>query len=364
MTFFSQKTFLIAPLDWGLGHATRCIPIIAHLQSLNCTVIIAAEKSTLKILTEAFPAIQTLPLRGYRVHYSRKKYLFFLNLLFQLPKIVLRIYNEHLWLKKVVKNHKIDAVISDNRFGLYHQRLPCVYITHQLCIKTGTPFMDKLVKKIHSNIIKKFTHCWVPDFVDKTKNLAGELSHAAVKPNNVKYIGCLSRFKSNYKPTNKPYGIVAVISGPEPQRTIFEKILLKQLHTYNIKSLLVRGLPENEDGEALLQTANLEVKNHLSLQNLNNAMQQANWVIARSGYTTVMDLVKIDQRAILVPTPGQTEQLYLADYLYQQKLFFSAPQHDFDVAAAIKSAELFPSRSLKVDMELYKQVITQFVQSL
>jgi uncharacterized protein (TIGR00661 family) len=364
MTFCNQKTVLIAPLDWGLGHATRCIPMIEELQLLNCTVIIAAEKATLKILTEAFPTIQALPLHGYRVHYSRTKYFFFFNLLLQIPKTLLRIYIEHNWLKKVVKKYKVDAIISDNRFGLYHHQVPCVYITHQLSIQTGNHILDKLVQKIHFNSIKKFTHCWVPDFEDRENNMAGALSHADNIPSNVTYIGCLSRFKKDSVAAKKPYSIVAVISGPEPQRTIFEKILLAQLHHFKGKSMLVRGLPNQGDKISLMQNGNLTIKNHLSMQDLNATILQADWVIARSGYTTVMDLVKIGQRAILVPTPGQTEQEYLADYLYKKQLFFIASQHDFDVAAAIQGAKLYQLQPIMVNMDLYKQVITQFVHSL
>ena len=363
MAFSYQKTILIAPLDWGLGHATRCIPIIAHLQTINCKVIIAAENATLKILTEAFPAIQSIRLTGYRIHYSRTKTFFLISLLSQVPKILLRSTNEHYWLKKVVKKYNVDAIISDNRFGLHHPVVPCVYITHQLSIQTGNPFMDKLMQKIHFNSIKKFKYCWVPDFEDGDNNMAGLLSHPNSLPSNVTYIGCLSRFKDICKP-DKPSGIVAIISGPEPQRTIFEKILLKQLHQFKGKCMLVRGLPELHNKMSLLQNGNLEVKNHLSMQDLNAAMLKADWVIARSGYTTVMDLIKIRQKAILVATPGQTEQEYLADYLYKKEYFFTASQHNFNINAVIESAKIFPANLPAVDMDLYKQVITKFVQSL
>jgi len=364
MAFFYQKTILIAPLDWGLGHATRCIPIIKELQSVNCKVIIAGEKATLKILSEAFPALQTIHLRGYRVHYSPKKSLFALYLLIQSPKILLAIYKEHQWLKKVVKKYTVDAVISDNRFGLYHTSLPCVYITHQLNIKTGNRFLNKLVQKLHFSTIKKFTHCWVPDFENANNSMAGILSHADNAPFNVSYIGGLSRFKGNSITTDKLYSIVAVLSGPEPQRTIFENILLVQLQQFKTKSLLVRGLPNEINILAPLGKGNLEIKNHLNMHDLNEAMLQAEWVIARSGYTTVMDLVKIQQRAILIPTPGQTEQEYLADYLTQKKFFFTASQQQFDLAAAVKEALIFPSGIVTVNMDLYKQVLADFVHLL
>ncbi|MGB4845901.1 MAG: glycosyl transferase family 28, partial [Ferruginibacter sp.] len=180
---------LVAPLDWGLGHTTRCIPVILKLIELNCEVIIAAEGPAKFLLQQEFPEAEFVNLRGYRITYSRSRALLFFRLFIQFPKIINRIYAEHSWLKKAVIQNKIDAVISDNRFGLYHAKIPCIYITHQLCIKTGNRLTERIAQKLHYRYINKFKECWVPDLKEEI-NLAGKLSHPVTFPHApVKYIG-------------------------------------------------------------------------------------------------------------------------------------------------------------------------------
>jgi len=171
-----KSRILIAPLDWGLGHATRCIPIINELLANNCEVLVAAENGTKSLLQKEFPQLVFLPLAGYRIKYSYQRSLFPLKILLQSPGLIYSICKEHHWLKKTVKTYNIDAVISDNRFGLFHSSIPSVYITHQLLIKTGNNFGEKIAQKIHYWFIKKYSICWVPDF-EGDNNIAGELSH-------------------------------------------------------------------------------------------------------------------------------------------------------------------------------------------
>ena len=357
-----KKTILIAPLDWGLGHVTRCIPIIKKLQELNCTVIIAAEGATQLIIYQSFPSITCLPLPGYYIRYSRKKTLFAIKIILQIPKILSVIYKEHSWLKKVVKNYAVDAIISDNRFGLYHHSVPSVYITHQLAIQTGNSIADKLAQMIHLHFIKKYTQCWVPDFEGKD-NVAGKLSHPRHVPFNTTYIGCLSRFQS-ISLIKKTFDVVIVISGPEPQRTIFENMLLAQLNSFTGKVLMVRGLPGRNMDMSSLNINNQEVYAHLSTKELNQVIQQGKMVICRSGYTSVMDLIKVQQKAILVPTPGQAEQEYLANYLCDKEMFYSVPQHKFDLQKALDAAASFPYRFPLFNMEQYKKTVEHFVSNL
>ncbi len=358
-----EKTVLVIPLDWGLGHATRCVPIIKQLICLNCKVLIGATGAQKKILADAFPGIEIIALEGYKIKYSKNRRLFLLALLLQFPKIFRTIFKEHDWLKKINKERKIDAVISDNRFGLYHATLPCVYITHQVALKTGVPFLDSLASRIHLNIINRFGRCWIPDFEEFGYSLAGELSHPVVSPKKVTYTGCLSRFEVLESRT-KIFEVVAVVSGPEPQRTIFEKLLLKSLGSCKGKVLLIRGLPEALENLSHLESETLVIKNHLDLYDLNEVITQAEIVICRSGYTSIMDLVKLKQKAILIPTPGQTEQEYLADYLQEKNFFYSLKQENFDLERALEGAKKFPFNFPAVDMDQYKEAVTQFVQSL
>jgi len=354
-----RHRILIAPLEWGLGHATRCIPIMKELLNQDCEVLIAAEGATLYLLKQEFPALTFLPLKGYRMKYSRKKYFLSWKILAQFPKILFTIYNEHKWLKKIVKENKIDAVISDNRFGMYHAAIPSVYITHQLLIKTGNTITERIAQRIHYYFIKKYNECWVPDF--EVNGLAGELSHPKKLPQKIKYIGALSRFELN--DVKKKYDVLISISGPEPQRTIFEDQILNEMRPYTGKVLFIRGLPEN-DKEIKNENHLVEIKNHLSAKQLNEAILQSGIIISRCGYTSIMDLIKLQKKAILVPTPGQTEQEYLAKHLMETKMFYTISQKDFVLQNALQQAHSFSFCLPEYNMEQYKNVIDEFVQSL
>lgn len=356
----------MAPLQWGLGHATRCIPLIKQLINQNCEVYIAAEGAAYSLLKQEFGEITFLPLMGYNIQYSRKKYFLPWKIFAQLPKIIFTIYKEHQWIKKIAKEYKIDAVISDNRFGMYHSKITSIYITHQLVIKTGNSLIEKIGKKIHFYFINKYTECWVPDFAQRATDgeingLAGDLSHPKNLPKNIKYLGALSRFE--LYTAAKKYDLLISISGPEPQRTIFENKILSDLQSYSGKILFLRGLP-NETATLKIKNSGIEIKNHLSGMQLNEAILQSNIVISRCGYTTIMDLLKLQKNAILIPTPGQTEQEYLAKYVKEKNIFYTISQKDFDLQNVLKQAGSFSFNIPEYNMEQYKSVVNQFVQSL
>ncbi len=322
----TKRKVLVAPLDWGLGHATRCIPIINELLAQDFEVLIAAEKVGAALLKKEFSTVKILTLKGYRIDYTKNKNLFFTKMLLQLPKIIVAIYNEKRWLAKIIDEYKIDIVIADNRFGLHSKKAPCIFITHQLFIKTGNSVTEKIAQKINYKYITKFNECWIID--EPAKNgLAGELSHPLKMPIlSTKYIGVLSRFKKQIIPKN--FDIVILLSGPEPQRTIFEKIILVQVKKLQKKIALVRGLPTDY---IKLDVENVACFNHLSAPCLNELLLMSKILIARSGYTTVMDIATLQLPAIFVPTPGQTEQEYLAEYLAEKKYCIAASQHNFNM---------------------------------
>ena len=166
-----KPRILVAPLDWGLGHATRCIPIITELIAKDCEVLIGARGEAKALLEQEFPQLLFLSSTGYRMKYSRKRRWLTLKIFLQFPKIIAGIYNEHKWLKKIIKEQAIDAVISDNRFGMYNSAVYCIYITHQLTIKTGNRFTQWFAQKIHYHFINKYRECWIPD-------MAGEINRA------------------------------------------------------------------------------------------------------------------------------------------------------------------------------------------
>jgi len=359
----SKKTVLVAPLDWGLGHAARCVPIIKELQKYPIRIIIAGDGAVASLLQQEFPQLEFVPLPGYKIKYSKNKRWFLLKLLIQFPGVLYSLLREHRWLNKVKQELHLSAVISDNRFWLFNRSIVSIYITHQLSVKTGNKLSDKIATQIHSNISKNYTQRWIPDFGIK-KNLAGGLSRTVKLRQSDLFLGCLSRFekKTGSEITND---LLVILSGPEPQRTIFENLLLDQLGDFGGRVLFLRGLP----GQVAvppggMSTNNIVIKNHLPSAELNEAIEKSSMIISRSGYTTVMDLVKLGKKAILVPTPGQTEQEYLADHLLQQKMFLTMPQEKFDLKAALQQASSFPFDIPVLDMNQYKSVIKQFAESL
>jgi uncharacterized protein (TIGR00661 family) len=352
---------LIAPLDWGLGHATRCIPIILSLIEHDCEVIVAAEGAPKQLLQQEFPDLVFAELKGYRVKYSRKKFWLPAKLLMQFPKILLHIYAENRWLKKMAAQYNIDAVISDNRFGMYHAAIPSVYITHQLKIKTGNQVIEKFVQKIHYHFINKFTECWVPDWAGEI-NLAGDLSHPSVLPTTpVKYTDPLSRLEKTTEEIK--YDCCILISGPEPQRSVFEEIIFRDLENYAGKVIVIRGLPENSL-DIKIKNPLVEIKNHLPAAVLSKVLQQSNFIICRSGYSTIMDLVKLQRNATLVPTPGQTEQEYLAEYLQGKQLFYTVTQASFSLSEIIQKMKGYSFKEIAISKNEDNTVIKDFVAGL
>ena len=354
-----KPRIIIAPLDWGLGHATRCIPIIKELIYLKCEVIVVASKGTFALLKKEFPTLVFLRFNGYEIEYSRDRKNFLSKILLQFPKVVFSVWRENKWLRKIIVKHKIDAVISDNRFGMYSKKIPSIYITHQLRIKTGNHSTEIIAQKIHYYFIKKYSQCWIPD--NKETGLAGELSHPQIIPSNVIFIGPLSRFKP-LPNIEKIYDLLITISGPEPGRTIFENKILHKLQSFPGKALLIRGLPS--DIYKLPSSDLLEIENHLSAEELNKAFEQSKMVIGRSGYTTIMDLAALRKKAILIPTPGQTEQEYLAKYLFEKKYFFTADEENFSMEDALKKVSEFNFENIDVPLDEYKKPISEFVLSL
>ena len=352
---------LVAPLDWGLGHATRCIPVISMLIKQDCSIFVAAEGHIKTLLQKEFPHLQFIELRGYRIKYSRHTFWMPVKLLLQLPKIMFRVYAENRWLKKIIKDYKIDAVVSDNRMGLYNRQIPSIYITHQLTIKTGNRFTESIAQKIHYHFINKFKACWVPD-AQGALNLAGELSHPAIFPKvPVTYLGPLSRFEKTE--VEIKYDLCVILSGPEPQRTVFEKIILADIERLEEKIMLVRGLPLETD-IPVLSNPSVEIKNHLPADELSMLIQQSKIIISRCGYSTVMDLVKLQKKAILVATPGQTEQKYLSGYLQEQKLFYSVDQKRFSLSEAINNAAKFETVTRLLNNDDHETVIENFVATV
>jgi uncharacterized protein (TIGR00661 family) len=326
-----MKNVLVTPLDWGLGHATRCVPIINELMKRDCDVFIGGCGDSLELLRKEFPVLTFFTLPAYGPVYSSSGSMVF-KMLRQLPKFLSTIKQEHAAIEKIIKESKIDLVISDNRFGCWTSAVPSVFITHQTNILLPRKFkwLTGLVRKLNLSLIRKFSTCWIPDYPDG-RSLAGKLrslgkKNLAIK---VRYIGALSRF-GQPQPKEILYDIVCVLSGPEPQRSALEKIATEELSRSGLRYFVVRGIVGQHKNPA----SNHNQVNFLNGSDLQAIIEQSECVLARSGYSTIMDLAKLGKKAIFVPTPGQTEQEYLAARLKGKGIAFSVAQENFNIMEA------------------------------
>jgi hypothetical protein len=375
--FSPGSRILLSPMEWGLGHASRCIPILNYLLN-NCQadLVIAANGPQAALIRNSFPSIEIVNPPAYTVKYHKNRAGTIAKMAFSLPHLAQQIRAENRWLREFAENHQPDVIISDNRYGFWHPQIPSYLITHQLAIKT--PFgkaVDGLVRKQLYRYIDKFTRCWIPDFEEEELSLAGELSHPKRLPGiPVDFIGPLTRISQAAK--NQPipgfsalpdssffspiaetafqFGadeikqnqgaaiqVLVILSGPEPQRSIFEKLILQQWAAApGTGLLLVRGLPEPAEPAPIQAITPGEVKfipnamavNHLSTEQLSQAIANAACIITRSGYSSIMDLLPQQSNCWMVPTPGQTEQEYLARYLAQKGLIQTQSQDSFSLS--------------------------------
>lgn len=350
---------IVAPLDWGLGHATRCIPIIYELNRSSCEVLVAAEGPQKAILMAEFPRLRFLDLPGYRLRYGHSGWLTRLRIGMQIPKMVLRIRHERAWLNALIAKENPDAIISDNRYGLCAPGLRSVFLTHQLHIKTGLgPFFDQWLEKWNHRHIHRFSTCWIPDF-EGNESLAGELSQPAVLPGmDIRFIGPLSRFNP-CKEVVRDH-VLILLSGPEPQRSILEKLVLIQLKKCRSRVVLVRGLPMEKPLPAA--DKHISIHNHLQTPVLNKLICEAAIVVCRSGYSSIMELMSLGKRSILIPTPGQAEQEWLGQRMHEKRLALCISQGRFKLNSALEQAESFPYAPYKmVDSSFLQAAITDLI---
>ena len=355
---------LIAALDWGLGHTTRCIPLIKELLLNQCSVIVACNDTQKALLALEFNEISFVHLDGYELEYGHSAKTTFYKVIRQIPKILTRIKAENAWLKGYLREKKVDLIISDNRFGFYSAEISSIYITHQLAIRTGLGrLVDGMIRRKNYSYINRFRECWVPD--TGSDGLAGKLSHPNQLPAvPVKYLGTLSRFEAcdpDRLAGPAPY-LMILISGPEPQRTIFERMVLDELKDYNGTAILLRGLPGSES--TIASSPKLIIHNHLPAKQLNDLLCKVKVIISRPGYTTVMDLMKLKKKCIFIPTPGQTEQEYLAGYLYEKKFALAYRQNSFSLKRALQRFNEFPFKEPATQDEAYKEIIGEKIKSL
>ncbi len=317
-----KKRILIAPLNWGLGHATRCIPIINALLFEGFEPVIASDGAALSLLKTEFPTLESYILPSYNIKYSSTAFFFRSKLFLQTPHILKTISSEESLIARLIKEKNIDGIISDNRWGVRNKEVPSVFVTHQVNVLSG--FTTVLTSLLHRKYIRNFDVCWVPDNPG-IPNLSGRMGHVRDNNLNLKYIGILSRFKK--QELSVKYDLAVILSGPEPQRSLLEKRLESELLGREIKVLMVRGIVEKD--QVCSEYKNLTVYNFLTSQQLEQAINQSSLVICRPGYTSLMDLAVLQKKVFLIPTPGQFEQEYLYQRLLKKNLISGCRQREF-----------------------------------
>ena len=312
---------LLAPLNWGLGHATRCIPLIRQFLAAGDEVVLAGDGDSIMLLRKTFPNLRVVDLPSLELRYTHNTQQrgFYLR---AIPALIRFTLADHYYLRQLLAREHFDRVISDNRFGLFSREVHCTYITHQLypILPKRLRIFQPIARALHAFIYKRYSEVWVPDYADSSHNLAGDLAHGGSFDKQAKYIGPLSRFSQCIaeetpkvcQANDHTYPVVAILSGLEPQRTHFEQALIAQLKDATDRTLIVRGkigVPAT-----VTHIGNITLVPHMPDEQLMHLMHEAHQIIARSGYSTIMDLAVLDllDKAYFYPTPGQSEQEYLA----------------------------------------------------
>lgn len=353
---------LISPLDWGLGHASRCVQIIRILIDKGHKVSIAGSGRSLEMLKAEFPHLDFYHLPSFSPKYASSRYLV-LTLLFQLPAFFKEFLLENIRLKRLLKVQDFDIIISDNRYGFRNAKKKCILITHQLMLKMprGFGWAEWLVHLFVNILLKPFDSIWIPDFKEGF-TLSGDLSHKYAIPSHAFFVGPLSRFENNANlAVEKTIDVLVILSGAEPQRSIFESSILKQLLELPYKSVIIAGKPESLS-KAIVGN-NIEIISFLTSNELLALINESKVVVCRSGYSSIMDLSILGAKVILIPTPGQTEQEYLASRLTRIIDVVSCHQKELNLSIHIPLAWKGGGMVKVEKNEIIKTIIEQTVEN-
>ena len=353
------KQILIAPLDWGLGHATRCIPLIRLFQEKGRNIAIATSGDALALLRREFPKLTFFELPAYDVRYEFESMA--VNMMLQLPKLRSVIMRENQALKNIISDFQPDLIVSDNRYGIHHPDIPSVFLGHQLAIQmpNRVKVFSKLTSKWHAKMLEPFNQIWVPDFIAHP-NLSGDLSHGVRVKTPVFFIGPLSRFKFDAS-IEEDLPLLILLSGQEPRRTVFEEQIINQLADWKEEVILLRGLP-NEKESLKSPYPNLKIFNHLESADLEQLILRAKRIVSRSGYSSIMDYSALHKKVLFIPTKGQTEQEYLARYLSKTGHALYALEDKLDLVPSLNQLDLM--LPLKLENHKLEFLLNQALKEL
>lgn len=358
------RNILVCPLGWGLGHTTRMIPLIRKIMTMNCRVIFGGDRWQIDLIRKEIPEIQCINFRGFSIKYSGFLPQYIVILIFS-PLFWYHSLREHFQLKKLIKEHNIDIVISDSRIGLWNRCVKSVLVTHLIRIPLPRlmGIFENLTVPLSRIVINRFTYCFIPDLPGEV-NLSGRLSHRLCLPRNAKYIGILSRFhgKQEAKENIKgKYFCIAIMSGPSPQKEILTQKVIDILKEQKGNSIILTGNPSSASPGR--QEGNIMIVNHLPQDEWLRVIRQSELIITRSGYTTIMELYSLRRSAILIPTPGQAEQEYLARYLSEKKWFsYIRQKHLGKKSLPVASANRLPGYSEEENDSLLSKALNELLE--
>jgi uncharacterized protein (TIGR00661 family) len=336
-----KKKVFIAPLNWGLGHATRILPIIKRLLSNDFYVYIAASGRSREVLQKEISDCVFLDFPQYPIKYPRTRFFVTRFMLVIFPQMIIAMFKEQRMLRKLHGKYRFDLIISDNRFALKLEGVRCLLLSHQLRYKLPWPIhkMEWLPEYFNYYHFKKYDLIIVPD-AESEQNLTGELSHDMryLAKEKLYYSGILTDLDESELKKNKVIDYFVIVSGPEPQRTKFERMILSQLGDLKGRVVVTLGIPEKK---YKIRMGNAEIYTYLNRQHITHCMFNSNLIISRPGYTTVMEMVVLGKKGLFIPTPGQIEQEYLAKHFMEKKWCFSTSQYGFNMCTALQSAEKY-----------------------
>lgn len=345
-----MKKILICPLNWGLGHATRCIPVARELQRQGFLVDFASDGGPLDLLRLEFPESQFFELPGYRISYPTNNIL--INVGRHLGTIVSAIRHEHRIVREITNRHEYDILISDNRYGCYANQTHNIFICHQVNILSPVGALNPAVNAFHHRLIRKFDQCWIPDFPE-SPGLSGQLGHDHTLP-RYRYIGPISRM-SRYECPAK-YRVTAVLSGPEPQRSHLETKLRGQMSSLPFATAIISGVVSSATPVHEGQMVHFPF---LTSAQLNDVLMESEIIICRGGYSSLMDLIALQKKAICIPTPGQTEQEYLTRIHAQNGYLLRQEQDAMQLSSALDQIDECSGFPMKPQPALLQEAIQE-----
>lgn len=348
-----NQTALVSALDWGLGHATRTAEVIRTLISAGYQIEVVASSKQITFFRSLFPETILHLIPAFKIVYSESNSQTW-AVIKALPRLMKLYGLERKCIRKLIRSAQYDLIVSDNRYGFFHKNIKSVFICHQLQpeLPTRLKFLQRWVHWFHKKLIQRFDECWIPDIAGH--QISGKLSGSNEFRLPIKFIGLLSRLSGlqNSSHINNAPDLLFLISGPENQRSIFERRILEQIPklTSSISYLIVRGVSQEAS----------EIDNAINAPSsalLRHLIKESKYIICRSGYSTIMDLLCQNKTAVIVPTPGQSEQEYLAMHLSSKKKFLAMKQANFDLVEAVKCLKEFhPSPFYYHNTELMKVI--------